>query len=169
MKQPRPKTKRIAGQSEFRLHLPKKLRKNDMNGNEIGIQTIRAGGVDNIVAETAEAAIPPAPKMIGCEPPEKINEVRSRNSGNPVPSNSRKIEVFDPLAVNVDVVLRWKPRNPLSDAPLSAMPLIDERRNNRDVCSGHDPNGPLRTDFHCLAPTPKNKQAPYARPAYGSL
>src|SRR3979490_1818587 len=98
MKQPRPKTKGIAGQFEFRLHLAEKLRKNDVNGNEIGIQTIRACSVDDIVPETAEAAIPPTPQMIGSEPPQKINEVRSRNSGNLVPSHSRKIEVFNPLA-----------------------------------------------------------------------
>src|ERR1700692_1678375 len=91
VKQPGPKPKGISGQFEFWLHLAKKLRKNDVHGNEICIQTVRACGVDNIVAETAEAAIPPAPQMIGREPPEKVNQVRSRYSGNSVPSHPCKI------------------------------------------------------------------------------
>src|ERR1700682_5160189 len=117
------------------------------------------------MTKAAEVNIAPAPDMIGGKPPEKVNQVRSRNSGNPVPSHTRKIEVFHSLTVNMDFILPREPRDPFSNAPLGSMPLIDERRNNRNASCGHDPDDSLRANFHYFAPTRKNEQAPDARPA----
>ena len=81
--------------------------------------------------------VPPAPQVIGGEPPEKIQQVRPGDLWNPVPSHAGEVHVFDALAVNMNFVFLGQPRNPFGDAPLGSVAFIDERRNDGNADRRH--------------------------------
>jgi hypothetical protein len=52
------------------------------------------------------------------------------DSRNAVPGESRQIEIFNPLAVHVNIKVTSEPRGPFGDPSLGAMTFVDERGNN---------------------------------------
>ena len=71
--------------------------------------------------------------MVRAEPPQKIHDVRAGKFRDAVPGDRRKIQVFDVLAVDVDVKLARDLRDPLDRNPFRAVALVQERRNNREA------------------------------------
>jgi len=142
MKEPGPTAERIFSELQPRFIFAHVFGKYHVYGHYVGIETIGAGSKSEIVAEAAECAIPTTPEPVGGNPPDIIEEVRAWNCGNAVPDNPGKIDVFDSLAVNVNLESAGQLRDPLYDAPFRSMPLIEERRNycetrlsvQRDTC-----------------------------------
>src|ERR1700730_12481792 len=102
--QPWPETQRIAQQLQFGLRHADKFGKHNVDGDEIRIPTVRSRSVNKIAGESAKMRIPPTPKVIGSEPPEKINQVRAWNLRNPMPSHKGEVHVLYALAVNMNFV-----------------------------------------------------------------
>ena len=114
-----------------------KFGKHDVNGNQVRIPAIRSRRVNQIGPKPAHVRIPPAPQVIGGEPPQKIQKVRPGDPGNPVPSHAGEVHVFDALAVNMNFVFLGQPRDPFGDAPLGSVAFIDEGRNNGNPDGWH--------------------------------
>jgi len=57
--------------------------------------------------------------------------VRSGELGDAMPDNLRKIEVFDFLAINVDLKFAGELGDPFDYNALGSVTLVEERRNDR--------------------------------------
>ncbi len=135
--QPGPETKRASPETQFMLGHAHKFGEHDVNGDQIRVPAIRSRRVNQIGPEPAQIRIPPAPQVIGGEPPKKIQEMRTGNLRNAVPAHAREVHVFDALAVNMNFVFLRQAGDPFGDAPLGSVALIDEGRNNRNADRRH--------------------------------
>ena len=167
MNQPRPRGDGISRESQLRPHLPFKFRKNDVNRNRIRIETVRACIKNQVMGNSAESPVPPAPHMISAKPPNEIHKMRPGNFRNAMPSESREIEIFHSLAINVDVIIASEPRSPFGNAAFRSMPLINERRDDREDGFRASHQISVR-DLHRLTPALQNEKRPDARPADAS-
>src|SRR5579862_3609834 len=130
VKQARPEVNGIARKTQLVANAAQKLGKNDVDGDGIRIETIRARAEDDIVTQSADSAIPSAVNLVGSEPPEKVEEVRPRQFGNAMPGEKLRIEILHILAVNVDIEFGGQLRDPFDDDAFGAVALIKKRRNN---------------------------------------
>jgi hypothetical protein len=78
MEESRPEPDRISAESQFRTRLAEKFGKHDVNGNDVRIQAVRARCKDQVVPDTSKVAIPPAPQMVGGEPPQEVESSTGR-------------------------------------------------------------------------------------------
>ena len=109
----------------------------DVNGDQICVPAVCSRRVNQIGPKPTNVSIPPAPQVIGGEPPKKIQQVRPGDLWNPVPSHAGEVHIFDALAVNMNFVFLGQPRDPFGDAPLGSVAFIDEGGNNRDPDGWH--------------------------------
>ncbi len=137
MSESRPEAHRIAEEAQFVPGHAHEFGKHDVHGDQVGVPAIGPGGIDEVGPEAAHARVPPAPQVIGGQPPQKIEEVRTGQLRNPVPAHAREVHVLDALAVNVDFVIRRQARDPFGDAPLGSVAFVDEGRNNGDPDGRH--------------------------------
>ncbi len=167
MQKPGPEPEEITAESQFRLNLMIKLGKDDMDRNRIGVQTICAGREDEIGIQTTESPVPPAPQMVGSEPPKKICEMGPRDLRDAVQRNFLEIHVFHALGIQVDFEILVQSRDPFRDAPFGAMTLVNEGRDDRKTRFAHQACFASRPDIHRLAPALENEEAPDAGPPDG--
>ncbi len=162
--QPGPEADGIAQQLQFRRGHADEFGEHDVDGDQIGIPAVGSGRINQVARDSAKMGIPPAPHMVGRKPPNKIDQVRTVNLRNAVPSHAREIDIFHALAVNMNLVVLREARDPFGDAPLGPVPLVDEGRNNRDPDWPHSCRCSLRMDLLAFTPLLENQRAPDARP-----
>jgi len=127
MQNPRPKPHGRPRQAQIGFIFTHIFSEDDMHGNRVGAETVYPRAEENVLTQTTDRAIPGAPEMIGCEPPEEIQEVRSRELRDAMPENPRKVEILHVLAIHVNFENIRKATNPFDRAPLGAVALVKER------------------------------------------
>jgi len=85
VEQQRPSGERSVPQSHVLMYQPEKLMKNDMDYNRARITAIDPRGKNQVEAKPPKLLVKPAESLIGKVPPEKIQQMRPRQGGNPVP------------------------------------------------------------------------------------
>src|SRR5712671_2912434 len=96
----------------MRPYAPIKLVKNNVNSDDIGVESIYARRVDHVIRQSAEARVPPAVKMVGEKPPNVSEQMRTRQRGDLVPEDTagwflargkagNPVEVFEALRIDV--------------------------------------------------------------------
>ena len=76
--------------------------------------------------QATESAVPPAPQMVGSEPPKKICEMGPWDLRDPVQDDFLEIDIFHALAIHVDFEILVQSRDPFRDAAFGAMTLVNE-------------------------------------------
>ena len=87
VKQTRPAPSRNTMQRQFRPNPLIKRVKDDVDHNDVGIHAIDPRRIDEIGTDASGAPVPPPLPLIGKEPPEILEQMRTGNGGNLVPSD----------------------------------------------------------------------------------
>jgi hypothetical protein len=141
MEKSRPSARAIPRKFELGSNAPEKFSKNNVHGDRIGIQAVDPGAESKVVGQASETTIPSTPQVISGKPPDEVENVWPTKSWDAMPGNLRWVQVFDALAVDVNVKLAGDLRYPLDHDPLRPVALVQERRNNCEahfvLCSVH--------------------------------
>ena len=68
-----------------------KFMEDDMNRDDIGVQSVDARRIHDVVDQAPVVDIPPPPNLICQEPPEVPKQMRPGQSGNFVPKNTARL------------------------------------------------------------------------------
>lgn len=105
----------------------------DMDGDDVRIKTVGTRTENDVGAKSSESPVPPAPDMIGNEPPDIVGEVRTRKSRNLVPSYFSLVDVPNFLTVDVNLELVRQSGDPFRDAALGPVALVERRADDKET------------------------------------
>jgi hypothetical protein len=106
MDQDRPRPYAVRSQLQLRRDSPEELRKDDVNGNGVSIQTIHSWTEDHVAAQPSHAPIPPTADVVRGKPPQIIEKMGPTNLRYSVPYVPRTVQILYALAIDMKLELR---------------------------------------------------------------
>jgi len=143
MEELRPTSRGRVAEEQLRLHSLVEFFKHNMNLNHIRVPSIDPRRKHQVGRKFLKSDIPPPLERICNEPPHVLNQVRSWDGDNTVPTDIaspglrrliqwREEEVLNALGIqmNLTVVISCKALDKFRNDALGSVPLVKERRDD---------------------------------------